>query len=111
MTRKQQELLWGAAIVGAIILLIFLLSGRFSEAAPETLSYSNAKAYCENKGWRLPTSDELKKSGNRGWTSTFAPKTDNLILPDKTQHECILQPGQNAQFCPDSQKLPVYCVK
>lgn len=113
MTQKQKEISFGTGLVVVIVFLLFLFgSGRISdEPAPDQLSFEEAKAYCEMNGWKLPTSDKLKKSGKIGWTLNPAPKENNMILPDRTQHECILQAEQNAQFCPDSQKLPVYCVK
>ncbi len=114
MTQKQKEVLIGIIIVVAIVIVGVAIFGSGSvsdEPAPEELAYDRAEFYCQNKGGRLPTSDELKKSGKIGWTSTEAPKEDNMLLPDKTQHECILQPGQAATFCADSKKLPVYCFK
>lgn len=102
--------------IGAVVLLVVVVlcvifgSGSVSdEPAPEELTYDRAVFYCQSKGKRLPTSDELKESGKVGWTSNVAPKQNNMIMPDKTQHECILQPGQPAVFCADSKELPVYC--
>ena len=114
MTRKQQELSLVVAILGTIIIIIagiaWYKSGKIepSSVAPEDLSYSDAKAFCENNGGRLPTSSELKKMGKTGWTSNFAPDEDRTLLPDKPRHVCIK--GDRDMFCLDADPHPVYCV-
>lgn len=113
MRLQPKEIGIGAVLLLVVIVLVVVFgSGSVSdEPAPEELAYDRAEFYCQNKGGRLPTSGELKKSGKIGWTSNLAPKENNMILRDETQHECILQPGQAATFCADSKKLPVYCFK
>lgn len=113
MTQKQKEILFiGIGIVVVLFfLIVFLSGGKISdEPAPDQLSFEEAKAYCEMNGGKLPTSDELLKYGKVGWASNPAPKENNLILPDSTRHDCVVKQG-NKDFCADSQKLPVYCVK
>ena len=119
MTRKQQELSFTAAILGTIILIIGIAlykSGKLETyPAPKPLSFQAAKAYCDSKGkgWRLPTSDELKELGKTGWASNYAPEKKGFmgVLSDKPQHECMLSGRDHETFCVDTEELPVYCVK